>query len=101
MCYIYYTYKCTIMESETFTKKYNFRLPDRTIEYLDKMVERNVARNRTDALIFAVDLVRSVNDKSVMDEKLVELEKKLDNLMVRVKAIYDTQEDDHIQSELD
>lgn len=89
------------MESDTFTKKYNFRLPDRTIEYLDEMVERNVARNRTDALIFAVDLVRSVHDKSVINEKFAEIDKKLEKLMLHLKAISDTREDDHIQSELD
>lgn len=43
------------MESETFTKKYNFRLPDITIERLDEIVKNGKARNRTEAIIRAVD----------------------------------------------
>jgi Arc/MetJ-type ribon-helix-helix transcriptional regulator len=43
------------MERDSFTKKYNFRLPDRTIEQLDRLVTEGKARNRTEAVTLAVD----------------------------------------------
>lgn len=46
---------CAPMEKDTFTKKYSFRLPDRTIEQLDWLVEHEGFRNRTQAFILIIE----------------------------------------------
>lgn len=43
------------MERDSFTKKYNFRLPDRTIEQLEVLIGNGVIQNRTDGVILAID----------------------------------------------
>jgi len=56
------------MEKESFTKKYNFRLPDRTIEQLDEMIEDGVIQNRTDGVVLAVE--RLYNNERTADDEL-------------------------------
>ena len=44
------------MGTSEHTKKHNFRLPDRTISKLDEIVASGIARNRTEALVWIVDV---------------------------------------------
>lgn len=53
------------MEKDSFTKKYNFRLPDRTIEQLDWLIETEGFKNRTQAIIVTVETY--INFKNVME----------------------------------
>lgn len=70
------------MTEDQRPKQTAFRLPQKTIDQLDKMVEKGEARNRTDAVILAVD--RCCNPCNVEYGELVEKVEKqgqeIDNL---------------------
>lgn len=75
------------MESDTFTKKYNFRLPDRVIEHLDKMIEAGKARNRTEALILIVDASEKLTDDTNIEKKITDTEKRQDKQQEEIEEL--------------
>lgn len=92
------------MESETFTKKYNFRLPDRTIERLDKLVENGTVRNRTEAIIYIIDVCEGLfskvehidsdrenikNEMKKLTAKSLELQKSIEELEKKAEYYID------------
>ena len=63
------------MAEDQRPKQTAFRLPQRTLDILDKIVEEGKARTRTDALIWAVDSTRNLASKDDV-LKTMEEEKK-------------------------
>lgn len=61
------------MTENTRPKQTAFRLPEKTLNQLDKMIEEGSARNRTDAVILAVDKFFS-SDGTKYDELVKKVE---------------------------
>ncbi len=72
-------------------KKTAFRLPQRTLDILDKMVEEGKARTRTDVLILAVDTSENMvlSECSNLGERVADLEKKLFVLGETISVLVD------------
>lgn len=72
-------------EEERRPKQTAFRLPQKTLDILDKMVEDGKARTRTDALILAVDTVGNYN----LTERnmLVSASKEIEELNERINRM--------------
>lgn len=77
-------------------KQTAFRLPQRTLDILDKMVEEGKARTRTDALILAVDtssnfVLTDENDivkkVSEYDKKQIEQQREIDELKEQMNSM--------------
>lgn len=66
-------------EEERRPKQTAFRLPQRTLDILDKIVEEGKARTRTDALILAVDEYIPASVKIFKLESKIELLKESKN----------------------
>lgn len=63
-------------------KQTAFRLPQKTLDILDKIVEEGKARTRTDALILAVDASENLifTEDAVIFGKIAEYEKRIEEL---------------------
>ncbi len=61
---------CTYMEKPEWTKTIGFRLPPRTLEQLDELIEDGLIRNRTEGVLLAVDRMYN-SEKNAEDELLV------------------------------
>lgn len=48
-------YICTYMTNGNWTKTKNYRLPKRTLDQLDFLVEKGIFRNATEAIISSVE----------------------------------------------
>jgi hypothetical protein len=78
------------MSSER-AKQTAFRLPQRTLDILDKIVEDGKARTRTDALILAVDASENMvlSECSNLGERVADLEKKFSVLGETISVLMD------------
>jgi len=66
------------MEPHINTKRYTFRLSDRTIDKLNRMVEAGHARNRTDAITISVDTYFDTEARlAVIENQIKEIQKKV------------------------
>lgn len=67
------------MEPQIKTKRYTFRLSDRTIDKLNGMIEAGHARNRTDAIELSVDMYFDTEERlAVIENQIQELQKKVE-----------------------
>lgn len=65
-------YVCIYMNKPEWTKTKGFRLPQRTLEQLDYLIEKGAARNATEAIIISVEHLATeykVKDKLKISEK--------------------------------
>lgn len=68
------------MDNDTFTKRYNFRLPDRTIGILDSVIGKGVTGNRTEALVWILD------EYARNESKIANIEEDIEDLREKVTA---------------
>jgi metal-responsive CopG/Arc/MetJ family transcriptional regulator len=66
-------------------KQTAFRLPEKTLDQLDKIIDDGFAKNRTDAVILAVDkFIDPDTEYHELTEKVTNIEKRLSNIEERL-----------------
>lgn len=67
-------------------KQTAFRIPQRTLDALDEIIEEGKARTRTDALIWAVDTARNQisSEGTNLEDRITKYEKKIEELAAQV-----------------